>query len=140
MQQLFGIENFKGMVTDIADGKQPQDTVKEIKNLVYDREYGSLVSRYTYENSIARPTGVSTLNSWLTFPVTYPSEQDHHLWFTEDGIFQYNYWHNSSSVTNGWVKVNDIVTLSLNLSDVTINGSTTNTFVLANAVSTYFVV
>lgn len=135
MQDLLSIENFKGMVTDVSDGKQPQDTCKEIKNLVYDRDYGSLVTRYTYEDSIARPTGVSTLSKWLSFPVTYPSATDHHLWFTEDGIFQYNYWHNSSTVTNGWVLVSDYAIVGFN-NNPTVTGSTTNT-IAATSTDTY---
>lgn len=138
MPELLSIDNFKGMVSDAADGKQPKDTCKTIKNMMYDREYGSLVSRFTYNNSIAKPTGVSTLSSWLSFPVTYPSATDHHLWFTEDGIYQYNYWHNSSTLTNGWVLVTESKDLSSIASgDVTVNASPTNTIVIANADTTW---
>jgi len=138
MPELLSIDNFKGMVTDVADGKQPQGTCKEIKNMVYDRDYGSLTTRFTYETGLARPTGVSTLSSWLSFPVTYPSATDHHLWFTEDGIYQYNYWHNSSTLTNGWVLVTESKDLSsISSGDVTVNASPTNTIVIDNADTTW---
>lgn len=134
---LFKQDSFSGIVRDIGTGKQPSNSVNTATNVVYDRERGSFVSRYDYEASLARPSGVSTLSHWITKPVTYPSAQDIHLWFTEDGIFQRPYWHNSATATDDWVKATDSVSLSLTLSDVTINGSTTNTFVLASATTTY---
>lgn len=134
MADLLSIENFKGMVTDVSDGKQPAGTCKEIKNLVYDREYGSLVTRFTYENSLARPTGVATLSHWLTYPTTYPSAQDNHIWFTEDGIFVRPYFHNSSTATDDWKLITESFALtSISSGDVTVNASPTNTVVIVGA-------
>lgn len=134
MAELLKYDNFKGMVADSPDGKQPPETCKEIKNLVYDRETGSLVTRFTYEASLARPTGVSTLDAWLTFPTTYPSTQDNHIWFTEDGIFVRPYWHNSATATDDWKLITESVTVTGGSITVnpTVTGTPTNTIVMGN--------
>lgn len=134
MPKLLSIENFRGMVADAPDGKQPEGTCKTITNLVYDREVGSLVTRYTYENSLARPSGVATLNHWLTFPTTYPSAQDNHIWFTEDGIFIRPYFHASGSATDDWKLITEQKLFDTVASgQATVNASPTNTLVITSA-------
>ena len=138
MAELLSIDNFLGMVSDAPDGKQPIGTCKEIKNLVYDRERGSLVTRFTYENSLSKPSGVSTLSAWESKPITYPTPTDMHIWYTEDGIFQRPYWHNSSTATDDWVLITESKDLaSISSANVTVNASPTNTIVITNATTTW---
>lgn len=130
---LFVQKNFEGIARDISTGKQPADTVNDATNVVYDREVGSLVIRHPNENvAIAVPSGVSAVSGYLTKQVTFPSATDMHALFTEDGIFQYPYFHNGISATNDWRLITLNKSTGALTNTPTVNASPTNTIVLAD--------
>lgn len=139
----FEINNLIPVVKDVGNGKQPLGTLFETINLVPNKKTGSLVSRNGYQAALVAPSGLVTLDKYLTAPVTHPSSIDCHVYFFQAAgavkhIAVKPFFHNGSSAgadNNGWVDIADKLNLSLNLADVTINASPTNTFVLANAVS-----
>ena len=111
-QLIYQQKVFNGIARDFGTGKQPDNTVYDATNVVYDREAGSLVVRYPNENAVAVPAGITSFTHLLSRQVTYPSATDMLIAFTNAGIYQYPYFRLSSTATNGWQLITENKTVA----------------------------